>query len=361
MIPIDLQEQGLMSREHSTTRKVWRVLRTSSVVLLAFLSLLTKLLYSQDALFIDNVGNVVINDSLFLRKSGNTIHVTTNAFVNANNQWQIKDPSKGAFTLEIRDTGMLELYGTKNNGATDFNRVATFDGRTGRTSLFGNVGIGTETPDLPLVVGAPTGGQKVALNDISSARWSLGTGSYKLHIANDWPSAWTDRMVITKTGNVGIGITDPNYTLDVNGDENVSKDEIIGGMLITQNATVKGDMVAQSARVAGNLSVGTLNVTSGQPPWTLDTILIYSDATLDQNSHRRLMAQCPADHPHLLSGYCGADVENEDARYTIVNYSGPNLDVRTNSSQWVCGVNNIDPRAFGNWSHIVRVGALCAK
>ncbi|MBU6414643.1 tail fiber domain-containing protein [Patescibacteria group bacterium] len=82
------------------------------------------------------------------------------------------------------------------------------------------LGIGTASPDTTtyLTVGGAGGGQKLTLNDISTARWSLGTGGYSLHIANDSPSAWTDRMVITQAGNVGINTPSPAAKLTITSD-----------------------------------------------------------------------------------------------------------------------------------------------
>jgi len=109
----------------------------------------------------------------------------------------------------------------------------------------GKVGIGTNTPDLPLVVGATGGGPKIAINDYPKARWAFGTGDFMLHIANDSPGpSWTDRLVINQAGNVGIGMTTfLTEKLNIAGNAKVSGaltvGSITGGLKVT-NGEIKG-------------------------------------------------------------------------------------------------------------------------
>ncbi len=49
----------------------------------------------------------------------------------------------------------------------------------------GNVGIGTTTPDHPLVVGPAGGGRWLVVNDVPDGRWGFSTGGYDLAIQND--------------------------------------------------------------------------------------------------------------------------------------------------------------------------------
>jgi Chaperone of endosialidase len=73
-------------------------------------------------------GILSVSDGLFIQGvRGDTASITKNAFINPDAKWQIKDPSKKAFTLEIRDSGQLELFGTQTNGQTDWLKMATFD------------------------------------------------------------------------------------------------------------------------------------------------------------------------------------------------------------------------------------------
>lgn len=132
----------------------WRLSKRVMVVLLPVVVLVAAggVRYGQgaiDALFIDKDGNVgigtsapeqvvdirsngekspfAIDNALFLGSLNGTARVTNNAYIDENGTWQIKDTQKKAFTLEIRDSGQLELYGTVTNGKADWRKVATFD------------------------------------------------------------------------------------------------------------------------------------------------------------------------------------------------------------------------------------------
>jgi Chaperone of endosialidase len=77
-------------------------------------------------------GNLSVGNGLFIQHHGDTTSITKNAFINPGADWQIKDTSKKAFTIEIRDSGMLELYGTVTNGRADWRKMATFDAANNR-------------------------------------------------------------------------------------------------------------------------------------------------------------------------------------------------------------------------------------
>ncbi len=97
----------------------------------------------------------------------------------------------------------------------------------------GNVGIGTLTPSSllhvsgTLTAGPVSGGYHIIINDIANARWAMGTGDFGLHIANDYPSAWTDRLFISQSGKVGIGTTAPLATFHVNANNQSSGDDAV--------------------------------------------------------------------------------------------------------------------------------------
>jgi hypothetical protein len=72
-------------------------------------------------------GSLVVGDRLFVQgRPGDTASITKNAFINATGKWEVKDTSKKAFTIELRES-MLELYGTVTNGKTDWRKMATFN------------------------------------------------------------------------------------------------------------------------------------------------------------------------------------------------------------------------------------------
>jgi hypothetical protein len=93
-----------------------------------------------------------LNERLFLDGSPGTVRMTNNAHVK-NGAWAIKDPAKKAFTLEVRDSGKFELYGTRTAGQVDWQLMATFDAPNNRVAFpGGKVGIGTPNPKAALDV-----------------------------------------------------------------------------------------------------------------------------------------------------------------------------------------------------------------
>ena len=122
---------------------------------------------AMDALFIDQQGRIgigtttpeyvvdirskdqktpfSIDNALYLDNHNGTVRITNNAFVNDGGQWQIKNEQKKAFTLELRDSGMLELYGTATDGKTDWRKMATFDAPSNAIKFLAPVTLDTLT------------------------------------------------------------------------------------------------------------------------------------------------------------------------------------------------------------------------
>ena len=252
-LSVNEQEHRAMSTVQPDRRRLSQGLIASCIVLVAFLVLGAQSLYGQaDALFIDKDGNVSLQEKLFLRSSGGTGHVATNAYitrgVDGNDQWRIKDPQKKAFTLEIRDSGELELYGTQTDGQTDFLKMATFNAPKKQINfLNGNVGIGTETPGFPLTFPDRLG-DKISLWGQSGVSYGFGIQGALLQIhtseavadvafgygkscapatppATPEKDCFTETMRIKGNGNVGIGTKSPSSPLDVRGNFRVVNDD----------------------------------------------------------------------------------------------------------------------------------------
>lgn len=138
-----------------------------------------------------------------------------------------RNPSTGTFLNTSKASAQLSIYGGSGDGHFEFytsNSNNTTPTEKMRITGDGNVGIGTTSPGTLLSVngtttaGPASGGYHLIVNDVSTARWAIGTGGYGFHIANDYTSAWTDQFFISATGAVGIGTTSPQAKLAVNGD-----------------------------------------------------------------------------------------------------------------------------------------------
>jgi hypothetical protein len=167
----------------------------------------------------------------------------------------------------------------------------------------GNVGIGTAAPDVKLQVhhsSANTNLANIGLPDLvlglrntsnTNGNMSiisfLDAGNYgNVHITalqkdqtnhsadllfstRTNTTTFGERMRITSTGNVGIGIQTPNYKLDVQG----------GSINTSQNLCINGDCKGSWAAVTGpwtsgsgsiNYTAGTVGIGTSSPLYTLD-------------------------------------------------------------------------------------------
>ncbi|MDX6500665.1 MAG: hypothetical protein QOG23_3925 [Blastocatellia bacterium] len=204
--------------------------------------------------------------------------------------------------------GTYMAFNTTANGA-----AAAGGTERMRIDNAGNVGIGTTTPATSLhVVGSATFSNNLAINGATLKSWSAGkalqgtTGAFFLGsvgdihmISNAYDPAswkymgagtaanmymyqgdtvfrnaasgsadanltWTDRMIIKANGNVGIGLSSPAYTLDVNGPIHSSNTGFIfpNGSVQTAAATMTG--VTAGAGLTGGGTSGTATIDIGQ-------------------------------------------------------------------------------------------------
>jgi hypothetical protein len=112
------------------------------------------------------------------------------------------------------DATQQPWVGTRTNHAL---RLLTNNTEKMRVQADGHVGIGNTNPDHVLVVGPPSSGRHLVVNDVPTARWGLATGNFNFAIQNDGSGTWETRLLLTRNGNVGIGTVNPQGTLDVNG------------------------------------------------------------------------------------------------------------------------------------------------
>lgn len=237
-------------------------------------------------------GTLAVGDST---TSGNSIRALTLAATNAVMRVLRISPD-----INLAAPGVELLHRTSADGPTDewwdiytntsgfhFRRRIAGDQDFFNINTLGNIGVGTTTPTLN------TSGKFVHVHESS-------TGAAAMHFTNSttqsgaadgftvgkWDDAafgggailWnyeatplvfgtdaTEKMRIDSVGRVGIGITNPAYSLDVTGDVNVTGNFKINGTNITSSQwTTTGADIYNSN--AGNVGIGT----AGAPLFKLD-------------------------------------------------------------------------------------------
>ncbi|WP_143774149.1 hypothetical protein [Niastella vici] len=158
----------------------------------------------------------------------------------------------------------------------------------------GNIGIGTSTPSTKLDVngditaGSANGGLHLIVNDIPTARWALGTGGYSFHIASDYPvtTTWTDKFVINKDGNVGIGVTNPSAKLELPNAGNASLRVGISSNMANSNAQILNTLSVIGENPSAVTSSGAVAwdfYNNGNSPTWAGTLLMHYGNGLSGN------------------------------------------------------------------------------
>ena len=175
----------------------------------------SALSYSAPAMLIANTGNVGIGTSSPTRK----LDVAGLSMFNGAQLRSTDDGStlvgfvgnRSAWTGGSLDNNLSVAAYTSNICFFTNNSV----GESMRITSTGNVGIGTSTPNRLLTVAGTTSGL-IALNSSSYRNTTIGSDSVGNFIVYD-DTAGAYRMVINSSGNVGIGTTNPEVSLDVVG------------------------------------------------------------------------------------------------------------------------------------------------
>lgn len=197
------------------------------------------------------------------------------------------DISGGKITMPNANVGiMTTLPGStlSVNGNASFGSYATTAAPVGGIIASGNVGVGTNSPNVPLSV-AGSGTDLIRVTRTSSGNGVLGISgiadTYDMTFepqANDGGvalrvkssgGATSTAMMLRSTGNVGMGSVNPGALLDIAGKFRITT----GGHSISTGtaptvsnndcgSTSQGTIAAKSTDNSGTVTVGTLTVTS---------------------------------------------------------------------------------------------------
>jgi len=145
----------------------------------------------------------------------------------------------------VADNGYLTSETDPQVSAISNNYVPKWDGSalvTGTIYDDGNVGIGTTSPRVKLSLGTDLTLQKLALFDGLNDFYGLGMASGRIAILTNS----TEKMTIHQNGNVGIGTTTPDATLQVDGTMKVFGLRVTyrNGQQPTENSIVVGPYTA---------------------------------------------------------------------------------------------------------------------
>lgn len=98
------------------------------------------------------LNKITLGDNIFINGQGTTGRISNNAYLTGGG-WTLSDPAGLASTIELRDNGKIEMYGTPSAGSVAFQMMFGFNAAS-NIAYFpnGDVGIGTMAPAQKLDV-----------------------------------------------------------------------------------------------------------------------------------------------------------------------------------------------------------------
>jgi cytoskeletal protein CcmA (bactofilin family) len=269
---------------------------------------------------VDLIGNTIVQNSLSVSEMGTfgtmvgiattepiaNIHVVGNAFVTSNITTSSNVLVMGDAAATSKTTGALQVaggVGISGNVYADAAYISSnlnVDGTTLHVDSVSNkVGIGKTDPVFTLDVNGDinfSGGLNQGGSTFVSSPWTIAANDDLSYTSGNVTVDTTTFHVDTQTSNVGIGKTNPGFTLDVAGDVNFSGELYQGGSPFVSSPwtiAVNDDLSYTSGNVTVDtttfhVDTQTSNVGIGKtnPGFTLDVVgdvnfsgSLYEDGT----------------------------------------------------------------------------------
>ena len=193
------------------------------------------------------------------------LHVVGNAFVTSNITTSSNVIVTGTAVATSKTTGALQVtggVGISGNVYADAAYISSnlnVDGTTLHVDSVSNrVGVGKTDPGFTLDVNGDinfSGGLNQGGSPFVSSPWTIAVNDDLSYTSGNVTVGTTLFHVDTQTSNIGIGKTDPGFTLDVNGDVNFSGSLYEGGSpFVSTPWTIDGNDLEYTS---GNIGIGT--------------------------------------------------------------------------------------------------------
>jgi hypothetical protein len=110
----------------------------------------------------DGEATMSLGNNMFLSGAGAVSRITANAYMKQR-AWEIPRADKYSASLELKDEGGIDMYGTETAGAVQWKKMFGYNAPKGAVYAFGKMGIETENPTHTLTL--PSGEHHISMGD----------------------------------------------------------------------------------------------------------------------------------------------------------------------------------------------------